>query len=258
MRERVIMLKGPVREPSAVPEMPEGLAREEAVIVYPPVPPEAGAEEGPIAWWLVQQAHKDKRFWILSSGERHPRATWTNEPPPGPAWGSGKGRGLDALPETITIQLDREYKRLPDIFSPMYIPVISKRLLDLFMAADQNAVVAKQVDLRKKDGSPWPEPYFVFDVIRCENVVDWANSVIIYDGPYLRGVECMPTRVRCVSTALIRPDVNADMPILRSLRPDTGAASSDILVSDKLKSILEAENPKLTNVSFWRISSGVL
>jgi hypothetical protein len=246
--------------PSPVPIFPEDVAIDEKVVVIPPVPPwkPSNAEESTAL--IKDPSLQDQRFWKMNDAfERHPKdlsGAWVNEPAISGHYGGGVG--LQACPSPCTFKfpvIAEKMKRWPDFFYYGSIFIVSARLLDILRSFDEAALDIKPLLALDKNDQEVRQGYFMIDIVRIIDAVDYANSSIVYHGPTLYNGELLPTKFWSYQSVRILDDIDPSFHMFRQ-RIDNRAHGS-VIVSRALKEAIRSAKPKITNVGLYNMASGL-
>lgn len=161
--------------------MPVAYSYEEDVKADPRL---AGLEPDQVRTFRPSPANMPKpgesRYLILHADKPSAFPEWENEPD-SMTW--GRGRGLPDMADAARFRLDARKSQItqPDIWPWMNtVYLITKRLLDLIVEFDPQAVDARPADYLFSDDLPPDEPYYLADFVRTIEAVDYSRSVTSY------------------------------------------------------------------------------
>jgi hypothetical protein len=160
----------------------------------------------------------------------------------------GGGHGLSSIIESPKWLIENS-KHKPRDFAgdPSFGTMIwSKRLLDVVLTIDPDAVEYKPFIYEYLDGTTPGEDYFVVDVVRIINAVDYANS--IYD--IYPDLEDGRPKVMNVAAAAFDPSIPESFHLFR----DKNWPRS-IYVSNVLRKSIEKAKPKISGIEFYDVAA---
>ncbi|PSJ40784.1 imm11 family protein [Allosphingosinicella deserti] len=234
--ERQIYIEGSgLLPPSSKPIYPAGIKDDERIRVHPPVAP----------------SYDETRYWRLDDAyTAHPNETtfaWKNDP----QGLYGRGRGIGRLPDPCMFQFTPKKRALPDLWRHGSLFVVSARLLDVFREVDPDAFEVRRITMMGDDGVVFDETYHFLDVIRTLEVVDYANSTIIYGGGgCLSSGQRFDPFVSGYPSVRLLKDLDLPFHIFRH-------KNQSVLVSNYLRERVLSMRPKARNVDFDDVASGI-
>jgi hypothetical protein len=236
--DRSIDIKGnALLPPSRTPLIPQDIKDGERVLVRPPVPP----------------AYEDTRYWTMRDGLRlHPTdATfaWRDKPLYGPY---GMGSGVDLLPVPSTFQFKPKARKngLADFWEAHGLLVMSTRLRDLILDTDPEAIVHKPIIMMDLDGKVFDEDHHFVDVVRVVEAVDFANSLVVYQGGETYHGRRSEPRPASYYSVRVLEDLDPSWHLFRHGRRSP-------IVSNHLHQKIKGSKPAFRNVAFGLLASGI-
>lgn len=245
--------------PSPVPIFPEGVEIDEKVVVIPPVPPwkPSNAEESTAL--IKDPSLQDQRYWKMNDAfERHPKdlsGAWVNEPAISGHFGGGVG--LQACPSPCVFKFPvaaEKLKRWPDFFYYGSIFIVSVRLLDILRSFDEAALDIKPLLALDKNDQEVRQGYYMIDIVRIIDAVDYANSTVRFLGPTLYNGELIPMKVNGYEAVRVLDDIDPSFHIFRQRHNGRGYS---VIVSRALKEAIRSAKSKITNVGLYNMASGL-
>lgn len=261
--DRVVQLPGHgLLPPSPEPLPPPDIQLEERVRVVPPCPPwqpRDAIETG--AWRRNPSAFPfDGRYWVFRERRgKHPTDAlfaWKNDPGAGqPAYGSGGG--VDRIPDPALFEFKPRKRKggLPDLWEGYGLFHVSTRLLDILLEWDADALAHRRIVMREPGGEVFDEDHHFLDVVRNIPAIDYANSIVHYQGAEIYQGERYPPRPAHHSSVRLLDDIDPSFHLFRPARSIWGGLSA--IVSDALKRRLEKVKPALRHIEFSPLFAGL-
>lgn len=244
------------------PRLPSDLAFGDYVRVVPPAPPwrPDAAEASAVRKRPERFPAFDCRYWQVVGNGQHPTDTlsgWVNDPGPGTPV-IGHGHGLDRVPPVVEFSFTPRSRKqsLPDFWQLAGAFVVSTRLRDLLLDADEAALVHKPIVMRDLDGALVDDDHHLMDVVRSLSAVDYANSIVDYLGPERHGEEVFAPRVHSLRSVRFCDDLDPRHQVFRQTMHHPPGWGAGLFIAEALKARLERVKPSLRNLSFRELYWG--
>lgn len=246
---RIIQIEGDgLLPPVYEPQIPADIRPNEIVRVVPPCPPWVVKNAADMIAVFEGRSPEDHRYWRI--GETYERRLpslerWEGDP--GLPLLAGRGLGLDKIPDSTVLHYESPAKRIryPDYQDFLDFMIVSDRLLQLWQEVDPDAIVAKPIIIKGRDGEVASDRHFVVDVVRNLAAIDLANSIVQYRGP----VNGYPAHYAGTVSTRIRDDLDPSFHIFREKFFNAEGGGS-VIVSDTMRQHMDAVRPKLVNTAF--------
>lgn len=267
IRNRTIEVPGEgLLPPSAEPLPPADIEAGEVVQVIPPCRPWA-PNTGQEIKDFSQNRHLpqfDRRYWTFRGGfEGFPEdieaISWDNEPGPGlPLFGHGHGMERVPAEPSFTLRCRSAPPILPDLWEVGGLFVVSRRLLEMLLEADPEAIVHRRIQMRDPAGTLIHDEHYFVDIIRKLWAVDFANSVIKYHGGGIyQGDRVSPYPIGYPSVRILE-GLNPDFHLFRQAwRSSFGVGGAGSIISDALMTRIESTEPAFSNIRFGQLYFGL-